>query len=64
MVVLLKSYDVVGEKKKNLQRGGECLNLCYLFLKKSLFITQGSTASLWQLLELFASSLDGKSQSP
>ena len=63
MVVLLKSYDVVGGKK-NLQRGGECLNLCYLFLKKSLFITQGSTASLWQLLELFASSLDGKSQSP
>lgn len=33
MVVLLKSYDVVGEKK-NLQCGGECLNLLPLSEKE------------------------------
>ena len=63
MVVLLKSYDVVGGKKKPsaLKRVLKSL----LLLPEKEFIHNSRLHGFpLAALELFASSLDGKSQSP
>lgn len=67
VVVLLKSYDVGGEKHTSVWRRVLKSLLASHSVKKkkkkSLFEIPASTVSLWQLLELFASRLDGNSWS-